>query len=91
MRLTIRRVGGQLPTLQPTCVVEEKDLDAETCQVARTFVRGTPRKRAATHADAFLYVFELEEDGRTATTSASLDEIPEALRPMLPSLRKRSD
>jgi hypothetical protein len=89
MRLTIKRVGGQLPTLQPKCVVDGKDLDAEACKVARAFVRDTPRRQSAPHADAFVYIFELEEDGKTLTTSASFHDVPEVLRPMLPSPRKK--
>jgi hypothetical protein len=89
MRLTIRRVGGQLPTLRPTSVVDERDLDNKTCEIARTFVRETPRREAATQPDVFLYVFELEEDGRITSTSVSFSDVPESLRPMLPSPSKR--
>lgn len=88
MRLTIKRVGGQLPTLQPTRVVDEKDMAPETCALAREFVRRTPRRRSPTHPDAFTYVFELEEEGRIVTTSASFGEVPASLRPILPTLKK---
>jgi hypothetical protein len=84
MRLTIRRVGGQLPTFQPTKVVTDSDLDATTAEVARSFVRSPPAA-SAQQPDSFRYVFELEDDGGLATASASFAEIPEALRPLLPT------
>jgi hypothetical protein len=84
MRLTIRRVGGQLPTLQPTKVVDEKEIDPATCEIARDFVRSAPPGRSGP-PDTFRYVFELEEHGQTTTASAAFAEIPEALRLLLPS------
>jgi hypothetical protein len=69
--------------------VEGKDLDDKTCEVTRAFVRDTPRQQSAPHADAFVYVFELEENGKTLTTSASFNDVPDLLRPMLPSPRKK--
>jgi Emfourin len=85
MRLTIRRVGGQLPTFQPTKVVNEGDLDAATIEIARSFVRSTPSGGSASPPDSFRYVFEIEDEGGLTTTSASFAEIPEALRPLLPT------
>jgi hypothetical protein len=88
MRLTIKRVGGQLSTLQPTRVVDEADMSPETCALARAFVCNTPRKQSPAHPDAFTYVFELEEEDRITTTSASFDEVPESLRSILPSPKR---
>jgi hypothetical protein len=85
MRLTIRRVGGQLPTFQPTKVMTDGDLDATTAEIARSFVRSPPAAASAPQPDTFRYVFELEDDGEHATASASFAEIPEALRPLLPA------
>jgi hypothetical protein len=85
VRLTIRRVGGQLPTLQPTTVTTDATLDAATCEVARSFVRSPPAGGSTPQPDAFRYIFELEEDGGLATASASFAEVPEALRPLLPA------
>lgn len=89
MRLTIRRVGGQLPTLQPTTVTTDATLDAATCEVARSFVRSPPAG-GPPQPDSFRYIFELEEDGALATASASFAEIPEALRPLLPAPGRKS-
>jgi hypothetical protein len=88
MRLTIRRVGGQLPTFQPTKVVNESELDPATCEIAREFVRSAPPRRSP-HPDAFLYVFQLEEHGEIATVSAAFAEIPDPLKPLLPSPASR--
>jgi hypothetical protein len=85
MRLTIRRVGGQLPTFQPTKVMTDGDLDAATAKVAKSFVRSPPAGDSAPQPDAFRYVFELEDESGLATASASFAEIPEALRPLLPT------
>lgn len=85
MRLTIRRVGGQLPTFQPTKVMTDGDLDAATAEIARSFMRSPPAGGTAPQPDAFRYVFELEDDGGLTTASASFAEIPEALRPLLPT------
>ena len=85
MRLTIRRVGGQLPTFQPMKVMTDGDLDAATAEIARSFVRSPPVGGSAPQPDSFRYVFELEDDGGLATASASFAEIPEALRPLLPT------
>jgi hypothetical protein len=86
VRLTIRRVGGQLPTFQPTKVMTDGDLDAATAEIARSFVRSPPAADAATpQPDSFRYVFELEDDGGLTTASANFAEIPEALRPLLPT------
>lgn len=88
MRLTIRRVGGQLPTFQPTKVVNDSELDPATCEIARAFVRSAPPCRPGP-PDTFRYVFELEEGGQTATASAAFAEIPEALKVLLPSPASR--
>lgn len=85
MRLTIRRVGGQLPTFQPTKVMTDDDLDAATTEIARSFVRSPPAGGTVPQPDAFRYVFELEDDGGLATASASFAEVPEALRRLLPT------
>ena len=85
MRLTIRRVGGQLPTFQPARVMTDGDLDAATFEVARSFVRSPRAGGSAPPPDSFRYVFELEDDGGLATASASFAEIPEPLRPLLPT------
>jgi hypothetical protein len=85
VRLTIRRVGGQLPTFQPTKIMTDGDLDATTAEIARSFVRSPPAGNSAPQPDSFRYVFELEDDGGRATASASFAEIPEALRPHLPT------
>lgn len=85
MRLTIRRVGGQLPSFQPTKVTTDGDLDAATAEVVRSFVRSPPAGGFAPQPDSFRYIFELEDDSGLATASASFAEIPEALRPLLPT------
>ena len=85
MRLTIRRIGGQLPTFQPTKVMTDVDLDAATAEVAKSFVRSPPAGGATPQPDSFRYVFELEDDGGLTTASATFAEIPEALRPLLPT------
>lgn len=91
MRLTIRRVGGQLPTFQPTKVMSDGDLDATTAEIAKSFVRSPPPAESAPQPDSFRYVFELEDDGGLATASASFAEIPEALRPLLPTPASKRD
>ena len=89
MRLTIRRVGGQLPTFQPSRVMTEGDFDAATVEIARSFVRSPPAVGSAPQPDAFRYVFELEDEGEHATASASFADVPEALRPFLPTPASR--
>lgn len=84
MRLTIRRVGGQLPTFQPQTVMTDGDLDASTVEIAKAFVQSPPAG-SAPQPDAFRYVFELEDGGGCVTVSASFAEVPEALRPLLPT------
>jgi hypothetical protein len=91
MRLTIRRVGGQLPTFQPTKVMTDGDHDAATAEVAKSFVCSPPAGGAAPQPDSFRYVFELEDDGGLTTASASFAEIPEALRPLLPTAASKRD
>ena len=53
MRLTIRRVGGQLPTFQPARVMTDGDLDAATAEIARSFVRAPPAGGSAPQPDSF--------------------------------------
>jgi len=89
MRLTIRRVGGQLPTFQPTNVMSDGDLDAATAEIAKSFVRSPPAADSAPQPDAFRYVFELEDEGERTTASASFSDVPEALRPFLPTPASR--
>lgn len=89
MRLTIRRVGGQLPTFQPTKVMTDGDLDAATVEIAKSFVRSPPAAGPAPQPDSFRYVFELEDEGERATASAGFADIPEALRPFLPTPASR--
>jgi hypothetical protein len=48
-------------------------------------VRSPPAGGSAPQPDSFRYVFELEDDGGLTTASASFAEIPEALRPLLPT------
>ena len=91
MRLTIRRVGGQLPTFQPTKIMTDGDLDATTAEIARSFVRSPPAGNSAPQPDSFRYVFELEDDGGRATASASFAEVPDALRPLLPTPSAKRD
>lgn len=91
MRLTIRRVGGQLPTFQPTKVVTDGDLDAATAEIAKSFVRSPPAGGSTPQPDSFRYVFELEDDSGLATTSASFAEVPEALRVLLPTPAAKRD
>lgn len=91
MRLTIRRVGGQLPTFQPTKVMTDDDLDAATAEIARSFVRSPPAGGTAPQPDAFRYVFELEDDGGLTTASAGFAEVPEALRRLLPTPTAKRD
>ena len=81
----MRRGGGQLPTFQPTQVMTDGDLDAATAEIARSFVRAPPAGGSTPQPDSFRYVFELEDDSGLATASASFAEIPEALRPLLPT------
>jgi hypothetical protein len=88
VRLTIRRVGGQLPTFQPTKVMTDGDLDAATVEIAKSFVRSPPAGDSAPPPDSFRYVFELEDDGGLATASASFAEVPEALRALLPTAKR---
>ena len=85
MRLTIRRVGGQLPTFQPTKVMTDGDLDAATAEIARSFVRSPPAGGSVLQPDSFRYVFELEDDGGLTTASATFAEVPEELRALLPT------
>jgi hypothetical protein len=87
VRLTIRRVGGQLPTFQPARVMTDGDLDAATAEIARSFVRSPPAG-SAPQPDSFRYIFELEDEGEHATASASFADVPEALRPFLPAPRR---
>jgi Emfourin len=91
MRLTIRRVGGQLPTFQPARVMTDGDLDAATAEIARSFVRAPPAGGSAPQPDSFRYIFELEDDGGLATASASFAEVPEELRALLPTPTARRD
>jgi hypothetical protein len=91
MRLTIRRVGGQLPTFQPTKVMTDGDLDAATAEIARSFVRSPPAGGSSVPPDSFRYVFELEDDGGLVTASAGFADVPEELRPLLPTPAAKRD
>ena len=91
MRLTIRRVGGQLPTFQPTTVMTDGDLDTATVEIAKSFVRSPPAGGFTPQPDSFRYIFELEDDGGLATASASFAEVPEELRALLPTPTARRD
>lgn len=87
MRLTIRRVGGHLPTLRPTRVTEVDELDPALKTVLLQFMRQGPRVTKAPHPEAFVYSFELEGAGQGERTSASFEEIPEELRVLLPAAK----
>ena len=82
-QLTVRRVGGPLPTLRPSKTWQLDDLDDATRAALRAFVATAGRQRAAAHANAMSYVFELggSEGG---TVSVAFAQIPEALHPLLP-------
>jgi hypothetical protein len=82
-QLTVRRVGGPLPTLRPSRSWNLDDLDEATRSALRTFVARAGRQRAAPHAGAMSYVFELAGD-EACTVSVAFAQIPEALHALLP-------
>ena len=84
MRLTVRRVGGHLPTLSPSRTIEESDLPPGVRGRLESFLRETQPVRRAAHPEAFAYVFDLDLGGERLTTSASFDDVPEELRGLLP-------
>lgn len=85
--LTVRRVGGPLPTLRPSKTWPLDDLDAATQAVLFAFVASAGRQRAAAHPGAMSYVFELTGPGAgsdAGVVSVAFAQIPEALHPLLP-------
>jgi hypothetical protein len=82
-QLTVRRVGGPLPTLRPSKTWQLDDLDDATCAALRAFGATAGRQRAAAHAGAMSYVFELTGPD-AVTVSVAFTQIPESLHPLLP-------
>ena len=82
--LTVRRVGGLLPTLRPSRTHDMGALDAATQALVKDFVDSSTRQRRAAHADATSYVFELAGPRGTQTVSVGFDAIPKALLDLLP-------
>lgn len=83
-KLTVRRVGGLLPTLRPSRTHALDDLDAATQAAVKDFVAAHTRQGRAAHADATSYVFELAGPKGTQTVSVGFDAIPRALLDLLP-------
>ena len=82
-QLTVRRVGGPLPTLRPSKTWQLDDLDSATQAALRAFLAGAGRQRAAAHAGAMSYVFELSGPD-AGTVSVAFAQIPDVLHPLLP-------
>ena len=82
-QLTVRRVGGPLPTLRPSKTWPVDDLDDATRAALHAFVASAGRQRAAAHAGAMSYVFELTGPG-AGSVSVAFAQIPDALHPLLP-------
>ena len=82
-QLTVRRVGGPLPTLRPSKTWAMDDLDDATRAALQALVASAGRQRAAAHAGAMSYVFELTGP-RARTVSVAFAQIPDALHPLLP-------
>jgi hypothetical protein len=72
-------------------VMMDGDLDAATAEIARSFVRSPLPSGSAPQPDLFRYVFELEDEGELASTSANFAEVPEELRPLLPTPATKRD
>ena len=82
-QVTVRRVGGPLPTLRPSKTCQLDDLDGALQAALHDFVANAGRQRAAAHAGAMSYVFELTGP-RARTVSVAFAQIPDALHPLLP-------
>lgn len=83
-QLTIRRVGGPLPTLRPSKTWALADLDEPTCQAVLAFVASAGRQRGAAHAEAQSWVFELSAAAGGGTVSVPFAAIPASLHALLP-------
>jgi hypothetical protein len=83
-QLTVRRVGGMLPTLRPSKTWDLGDLDDASRQAVLDFMATAGRQRGAAHADAMSYVFELSAAAGGGTVSVPFSAIPKALHGLLP-------
>ena len=83
-KLTVRRVGGMLPTMRPSKTHDLSSLDAATQAALSQFMDTTGRVEAAPHAEAMNYVFELDSDAGGGKVSAGFVGVPAALRGLLP-------
>lgn len=79
-QLTVRRVGGMLPTMRPSKTWALDELEPHVRHAAQAFMAAAGRARGAPHAEAMSYVFEL--DGRTV--SVPFADIPAELHALLP-------
>jgi hypothetical protein len=85
MRLTVRRVGGMLPSLRLHATHDLDTLDEATRQAVLAFVKTAPRASRAAHVEAMSYVFELGSGKTMQVTSAVFAAVPEPLRALLPT------
>jgi len=84
MRLTVRRVGGQLPALRPSRTIEDQQIPPDLRESLLRFLREARPLAHASHPEAFTYVFDLDLDGERLAASAPFDQVPEELRALLP-------
>lgn len=83
-KLTVRRVGGMLPTMRPSKTHDLSSLDAATQAALTQFMATTGRVEAAPHAGAMNYVFELDSEAGGGKVSAGFAGVPVVLRGLLP-------
>jgi hypothetical protein len=90
LEITVRRLGGMLPTMRPSKTQSLDALDSVTLEELRAFVAANTISTSAAHPEAMSYQFELKFEDRTEKACASFNEIPACLHPFLPGPRDRS-
>ncbi len=83
-KLTVRRVGGMLPTMRPSKTHELSSMDGDTQAALAKFMAGAGRLEKAPHAEAMSYVFEIDGDAGGGKVSAGFGAVPAVLRALLP-------
>ena len=85
MQVTVKRYGG-IMAMKPKEKISDVDrLDTETRNAVKVLVETPPASGAARAPDGFIYSFEILEEGKPLTkVEISGQEVPEALRKLLP-------
>jgi hypothetical protein len=88
--LTVRRLGGMLPTLRPSKTQSLEGHDHAVLDELRSFINSKTGTSASSHPEAISYQFELRCGDQLEKVNAGFGEIPKRLHPFLPSPTDRS-